>query len=128
MTKTLRIAMAAVTAGAAVLSAAAPAAARDHHRWHHDHNDDGDVAAAAVVAGVLGLAIGAAIMSSAKRTPVVHTVQRGDYVSLPAEDAQPYAAVETDEAAPAPAACSRGDWAWDGWEKRYVWVVTATPC
>lgn len=64
MRKFLATALAALTAAGAVAATATPAAA-DSYRYRHDyrrhHSDKGDVAAAAVVAGIAGLAIGAAL-------------------------------------------------------------------
>jgi len=67
MRKSLTTAMAALTFGAAVAATAAPADARDYdgyrgHRYygHHHDNDTGT----AVAAGVVGLALGAALASS----------------------------------------------------------------
>jgi hypothetical protein len=62
MRKFLATALAAVTFGGAVAASATPAAAasyRHHHRHHH--GGGGDVAAAAVIAGIAGLALGAAV-------------------------------------------------------------------
>jgi hypothetical protein len=72
MRKVLTAALAAITLGGAVCATAAPAQARDHDRYYggryygggHRHNDAG----VAVAAGVLGLALGAAIAGD-----------RGDY-------------------------------------------------
>jgi hypothetical protein len=63
MRKTLSVALAALTLAGGGLSAGA-ADARDHRHdngryYHHDRNDNG----AAVVAGIAGLAIGAALAS-----------------------------------------------------------------
>jgi hypothetical protein len=65
MRKTLTAAMAAITLGGAVCATAAPAEA-EHYRGgyydgYHRHHDNGG---AAVAAGVLGLALGAAIASN----------------------------------------------------------------
>jgi hypothetical protein len=72
MRKVLTAALAAITFGAAVASAAAPAQAEPHRYYgggyerHHD-NDAG----VAVAAGVVGLALGAALAGSGR--------DRGDY-------------------------------------------------
>lgn len=51
-----------VAAGAAALSlAAAATTASADSRYHHHRGRDGDVAAAAIAAGIVGLAVGAAI-------------------------------------------------------------------
>lgn len=60
MRKVLASALAAVTFGGAVLAAAAPAQA-EHNNNYRRHKGGGDTAAAAVIAGIAGLAIGAAI-------------------------------------------------------------------
>jgi hypothetical protein len=69
MRKSLSAAMAAITFGGAVAAAAVPAQVqandyRDYYygsgHYHHHHNDTG----AAVAAGVVGLALGAALASS----------------------------------------------------------------
>jgi len=67
MRKSLTTAMAALTFGAAVAATAAPAEARDYHgygghRYYSGHR--GDNTGAAVAAGVVGLALGAALASS----------------------------------------------------------------
>lgn len=65
MRKSLTVAMAALTFGGAIAATAAPAQARPHgyryDRHHHNNND------AAIVAGVAGLAIGAALAGSNNR-------------------------------------------------------------
>ncbi len=63
MRKPLVAAIAAITFGGAVAASAQPAEARDYRR-HRDR--DNDAAAAAIVAGVAGLAIGAALGSSSR--------------------------------------------------------------
>jgi hypothetical protein len=68
MRKSLAAAMAAITFGGAVAATAAPAEARDYRhrgdyyggRRHHNNNDAG----VAIAAGVVGLALGAAIAGS----------------------------------------------------------------
>ena len=59
MRKVLTAALAAITLGGAVCATAAPAEARDHYYGGHRHNDAG----VAVAAGVVGLALGAALAS-----------------------------------------------------------------
>jgi hypothetical protein len=63
MRKFMASALAAVTAAGAIAATATPAAAAPHYYYrHHDrHHGHGDAAAAAVVAGIAGLAIGAAL-------------------------------------------------------------------
>jgi hypothetical protein len=60
MRKFLASALAALTFGGAVLATAAPAQA-EHNSYYRRHKDGGDDAAIAVIAGIAGLAIGAAI-------------------------------------------------------------------
>lgn len=65
MRKSLTAALAAITFGGAIAATAAPAEARDHRGYyrydrHHHHDNTG----AAVAAGVVGLALGAALASS----------------------------------------------------------------
>jgi hypothetical protein len=59
MRKFLASAMAALTFGGAVAATATPAAAHDYYYRHRHHS--GDTAAVAAVAGIAGLAIGAAL-------------------------------------------------------------------
>jgi hypothetical protein len=65
MRKFLTSAIAAVTAAGAVAAVAAPAEARDYYRrgggYHYRHHGGSNDAAVAAVAGIAGLAIGAAI-------------------------------------------------------------------
>lgn len=131
MTKSLRIAMAAVTAGAAVLSAAAPAAARDHH-WknNHHHDNDGEVAAAAVVAGLLGLAIGAAV-SSSKRSPTYVAAADGPLPPpgpAPAVYEPEPAYVDLSAISPPAGVCRTETWTWNRDAQRHVRVVSEAPC
>lgn len=65
MRKVLASAIAAVTFGGAVLATAAPAYAEHYNSYggYNRHRGNGDTAAAAIVAGIAGLAIGAAIAS-----------------------------------------------------------------
>ncbi len=70
MRKVLTAALAAITLGGAVCATAAPAEARDHDGYYggryyggHHHNDAG----VAVAAGVVGLALGAALASDHDR-------------------------------------------------------------
>ena len=62
MRKTLSLALAGAVAAGSVLSAGAASAQRyDYDRGYHHHHDNGG---AAVVAGIAGLAIGAALASN----------------------------------------------------------------
>jgi hypothetical protein len=65
MRKVLTTAMAAVTLGGAVAAAATPAAAQHYHGGYHGYyGHHHDNAGPAIAAGVLGLALGAAIASN----------------------------------------------------------------
>ena len=67
MRKILTAAVAALTLGGAV-AATAPAEARPYgHRYHHRHNDNDNDAGVAIAAGVVGLALGAALASDSRR-------------------------------------------------------------
>lgn len=63
MRKAFKAAVAAVSLGAAALVTAVPAQAQPYHRYDRRH-DDNDVAGAAIAAGIVGLALGAALSSS----------------------------------------------------------------
>ena len=65
MRKSLVAAMAAVTFGGAVAASATSANAQSYYR-HRDRDRDNDAAAAAVVAGIAGLAIGAALAGNSR--------------------------------------------------------------
>lgn len=64
MRKVLASTIAAVTFGGAVAATAAPAQAQSYYR--HRDRDNNDAAAAAIIAGVAGLALGAALASKDK--------------------------------------------------------------
>ena len=64
MRKSLTAAMAALTFGGAVAATAAPAEARPHRGYYGHDRHHGSNAGAAVAAGVVGLALGAAIAGS----------------------------------------------------------------
>lgn len=65
MRKSLVAAVAAVTFGGAVAASATPADAQSYYR-HRDRDRNNDAAAAAIVAGVAGLAIGAALAGNSR--------------------------------------------------------------
>ncbi|CAN7422464.1 hypothetical protein LJR225_002734 [Phenylobacterium sp. LjRoot225] len=74
MRKTLTAALAALTFGGAVAATAQPAAARPHGGWNHGgyrydhrHRHHGNDAGVAIAAGVVGLALGAALASDSGR-------------------------------------------------------------
>jgi hypothetical protein len=66
MRKSLTTAMAALTFGGAIAATAAPAEARDRGNYYR-HDRHGNNTGAAVAAGVVGLALGAALASSGNR-------------------------------------------------------------
>lgn len=68
MRKSLAVAMAAITFGGAVAATAVPAQAQPRHYYrHYDRHHHGNNTDAAVAAGVVGLALGAALASSGNR-------------------------------------------------------------
>ena len=67
MRKSLAAAMAAVTFGGAIAATAAPAYADAYNDYRYRRHGNGDSTAAAIVAGVAGLAIGAALASKNDR-------------------------------------------------------------
>lgn len=132
MRKSLTIAMAALTFGGAVAAAALPAQARDHdggyrdggyrgggyyHGGHdrgHGRNNDG----AAIVAGIAGLAIGAALADGGHS----YAYNRGGYY-------QPGYYYDGGYAyAPAYRVCSSSRWVWDPYLRRDVLVRDSYAC
>ncbi len=67
MRKSLTAAMAALTFGGAIAATAAPAEARPHRGYYGHDRHRGNDAGVAVAAGVVGLALGAAIANSNDR-------------------------------------------------------------
>lgn len=63
MRKSLAAVMAAITVGGAVATAALPAQAQRYERHDH-HRHRNDAAGAAIAAGIVGLALGAALTSN----------------------------------------------------------------
>jgi hypothetical protein len=117
MKKALTAAMAAVTLGGAVAATAAPAEARDwgHHYYggyygHRHHGDGG----AAVAAGVVGLALGAALANGSHGYVYDRPYYR-DYDYGPAYY-EPYGV------------CVADRWVWDPYIGRHVRVRERYPC
>jgi hypothetical protein len=123
MRKHLTAAMAALTLGGAIAATATPAGAHDWDRGYHgggyygggrhDRNNDG----AAVAAGVVGLALGAALASGghgygyAYAPPYRSVYYAPDYYGPPA-----YRVCESER------------WVWDPYYRRSVPVVTRYAC
>lgn len=120
MRKVLTAALAAITLGGAVCATAAPAEARDHYygggRYYggHRHNDAG----AAVAAGVLGLALGAAIASDHGYSNRGY-YDRGYYDRGYYPGYYGYGGYRT---------CETTRWAWDPYIGRRVPVVSRYAC
>ena len=122
MRKTLAAGLAALTFGGAVAAAAIPTAAeaRPHGGYygggygygghHYRHNDNG----AAIVAGIAGLAIGAAIADGGRS----HSYYRGGYGYAPAYDYDYYR----------PRICESRRWTWDPYIGRRVLVTSRYEC
>jgi hypothetical protein len=120
MRKTLAAGLAALTFGGAVAAAAVPAAADARPYYGHGgyyHRGHGDAAGAAVVAGIAGLALGAAL---ADNHP--HYYHRGYYAyDYPAYDygyGYGYG----------PRVCESRHWTWDPYIGRRVLVTSHYAC
>jgi len=124
MKKTIAAGMAALTFGGAVAMAALPTAAeaRDWHGgyryyggYHHHH---GDAAGAALVAGIAGLAIGAALADGGHRT--YYRTGYYDYGYAPGYYDygyyRPYGV------------CSSERWVWDPYIRERVLIRHRYPC
>jgi hypothetical protein len=123
MRKTLTAAMAAMTLGGAVCATAAPAQARDHG-WHGGYGGYGgygghyyrhDNGGAAIAAGVVGLALGAALASNSHSYYYDRPYYRGGYY-----DSYYYA--------PAYRVCETERWVWDPYIGRRVPVRERYAC
>jgi hypothetical protein len=119
MRKTLTAAMAAITLGGAISAAAAPVEARPDHGGYgghyygggHYHNNGG----AAVAAGVVGLALGAALASNS------HSY----YYDRPYYGSGYY---DSGYYAPAYRVCESTRWVWDPYIHRQVPVRERYAC
>jgi hypothetical protein len=123
MRKTLTAAMAAITLGGAISAAAAPAEARDWghrggysyggayggHYYHHNNNNG-----AAVAAGVVGLALGAALASNSHSYYYDRPYYRSGYYDS--------------YYAPAYRVCESERWVWDPYIHRRVPVRERYAC
>lgn len=123
MRKTLAAGLAALTFGGAVAAAALPTAAeaRPHGgyygggyggHYYRGHHDNGG---AAVVAGIAGLAIGAALASNGGH----HTYYRGGYGYAPGYYDYDYYQ---------PRVCESRHWTWDPYIGRRVLVTSRYAC
>lgn len=124
MRKALTAAMAAITLGGAISAAAAPAEARDWghrggsggyggyggHDYHGGHHDNG----AAIAAGVVGLALGAALASNSHSYYYDRPSYRADYYDS--------------YYAPAYRVCESERWVWDPYIQRRVPVRERYAC
>lgn len=130
MRKLLTAAMAAITLGGAVAATATPAAARPHGyygggyygggyyggRYYGGHHHHGDAAGAAVVAGIAGLALGAALADNGSRYSRVYYGPAYDY---------DYGYVY---GPPRYRICEGSHWAWDPYIGRNVLVRDRYAC
>ena len=117
MRRTLTAAMAAITLGGALCAAVTPAQAHDRdgwrdgrwraHEWREDHGRRID-GGAAIAAGVLGLALGAAIADSGR--------PHHAYAYAPPAYAYRYRT------------CEETRWVWDPYWRRDVPVTTRYAC
>jgi hypothetical protein len=131
MRKIVTAGLAAVTLGGAIAASAAPAEAQPYRGWggyyggyYHGGHHHNDVAGPALAAGVLGLAVGAALGSSA---PHYAAYPAYSYGYAPAYPAYGYAPGYYGYSY-GPAYCQTGRWAWDPYIGRRVWVRSAYPC
>jgi hypothetical protein len=119
MRKFLTTALAAATAAGAIAATAAPAEARPHHYYRH-HHGGGDAVAAAAVAGIAGLALGAALSDHDGRSHYSYsTGYRYDprYDSYYGRSYYPRERV-----------CITQDRVWDPYIGRHVYVERRYPC
>jgi hypothetical protein len=128
MKKSLAAAMAAITFGGALAAAAAPAQARpyDHgyggydYGRHYDNHRGSDAAGAAIVAGIAGLAIGAALSNGNG-----HSYAYNNDGYYPRRD---YGYYDYGYARPAYQVCESRRWVWDPYIGRNVPVRERYAC
>ncbi|HEY8003586.1 MAG TPA: hypothetical protein VIE16_05125 [Phenylobacterium sp.] len=121
MRKVLTAAMAAITLGGAICATAAPAQAREHDHWggrgyYGGYHRDRDNGGAAIAAGVVGLALGAALAGNS------HSYHRSYYDGgyyAPGYYAYDYPAYRT---------CESTRWVWDPYIGRRVPVTSRYAC
>jgi len=120
MRKTLTAAMAAITLGGAVCATAAPAEARGYYHGgyggHYYRHDNGGAVAAA---GIVGLALGAALASDHGYR---HSYGYGPYYS------SYYGPAYYDYGPPVYRVCESERWVWDPYIGRRVPVRTRYAC
>lgn len=120
MRKTLAAGLAALTFGGAVAAAAIPATAeaRPYHGYHRgwDRHHGNDAAGAAIVAGIAGLAIGAALADSGNHHSYYRSYGYG------------YAPGYYDDYGYGYRTCETRHWVWDPYIHRRVLVTSRYAC
>lgn len=124
MRKALTAAMAAITLGGAIFATATTADARPYHGYYDGHHGRGD-GGAAVAAGVVGLALGAAIASNHGPYYSHGYYDRG-YYDRGYYAPGPVYAYGYDE--PYYRTCETTRWVWDPYIGRRVPVRSAYAC
>jgi hypothetical protein len=124
MRKSLTVAMAALTLGGTIAATAAPAQARPHGYYNngyygHHHGNDAGVA---VAAGVVGLALGAAIASNNRP----HAYSSGYYA--PSYASGPYYSERYYEPRYVQRTCESERWVWDPYIQDRVLVRSRYRC
>jgi len=122
MKKVIASALAAVTFGGAVVASAAPAAAQPYRHYygggHYYRHGGGDAAGAAAIAGIAGLAIGAAIAGNNHS----HSYYRNSYYDGGyGYYGRPYGYY-------APRTCISQERVWDPYIGHHVYVERRYPC
>lgn len=132
MRKFLTSAIAAVTLGGAVVAAAAPAEAQPYYRhgggyYHHHHG--GNDAAVAAVAGIAGLAIGAAIADGNRGSRGYPSGYSSGYTYRNGYSYDPrYEGYSGDYYAPRDRVCLSRERVWDPYIGRHVTIERQYPC